>query len=58
MGVAMKPAPRVPVVCAWCQRQLAEGEGPVSHGICADCTARLVEEFSTPPRRGKAGTAS
>lgn len=25
------------VVCAWCERLLADGPGPVSHGICEGC---------------------
>lgn len=25
------------LVCAWCDRVLVEGDGPVSHGICDAC---------------------
>ncbi len=32
-------------VCAWCQKVLAEGEEPVTHGICPDCAAREIYIF-------------
>ena len=25
------------IVCAWCQKVLQSGSGPVSHGICSSC---------------------
>jgi hypothetical protein len=27
-------------VCAWCERYLGPRDAPVTHGICAACTAR------------------
>jgi hypothetical protein len=37
-----KPAVPVMTVCAWCERILAEGVGPVSHGICDSCVEQLL----------------
>lgn len=46
------------VVCAWCERLLAEGPGPVSHGICGDCALvferahlRMLAERARKQRR-------
>ncbi|MGH2608115.1 MAG: hypothetical protein ACRDHF_03410 [Tepidiformaceae bacterium] len=33
------------LICAWCNRTLRRGTGPVSHGICDDCS-RIVESRS------------
>jgi pilus assembly protein Flp/PilA len=32
-------------VCAWCQKVMAEGEEPVTHGICPDCAVREIYIF-------------
>ncbi len=36
---------QMPVVCAWCGRELGfrEGQG-ITHGICRPCQSSLVEE--------------
>jgi hypothetical protein len=36
-------APLPPSVCAWCGLILREGVGPISHGICPACVARIGE---------------
>ena len=42
-GVTFFEAPTtddLPVVCAWCGATIKPGtQGPISHGICADCAA-------------------
>jgi hypothetical protein len=38
------------VECSWCGATLREGPPPVSHGACATCAARLLEDF----RKGRA----
>jgi hypothetical protein len=44
------------LICAWCNRTLRRGSGPVSHGICARCSAlvesRVVGRWSRPVARG------
>jgi hypothetical protein len=35
--------PPLSVVCAWCGKLLTVGEARVSHGLCADCAARVEE---------------
>lgn len=39
----------IQVVCAWCGKSLGTvddpgGEGGVSHGICADCAKKFLEQ--------------
>lgn len=38
------------VVCAWCNKTLSSGDpdGPVSHGVCAACAARLAPSRKLP----------
>lgn len=44
-----------PVVCAWCNRQLRDGNTfPPSHGICDDCSAKFDREAA----RWGGGTSS
>jgi hypothetical protein len=33
------------LICAWCNRRLRRGKGPISHGICDPCI-RIVESRS------------
>lgn len=42
------PLPRE--ACAWCGRVLREGPEPTSHGICAECMARLESSLKRPKR--------
>ena len=35
------------IVCAWCQRTLQDGPGPISHGICRECAGQFAEYY--PP---------
>ncbi len=39
--------PILRIVCAWCQRVLAEGSvgAPISHGCCPTCVAVLNAEL-------------
>lgn len=37
------------VVCAWCGVVLAEGDEPVSHGLCQPCKANLEGEIDEVP---------
>ena len=30
------------IVCAWCQKVLRRGSGPVSHGICGRCAEAFM----------------
>lgn len=32
------------IVCAWCDTLMAEGDEPVSHGICYACFATQMQE--------------
>lgn len=32
------------VVCAWCSREISQGPGPVSHGICPACSPRVISD--------------
>jgi hypothetical protein len=32
-------------ICAWCQKALKPGTGPISHGICDPCAKKLLEEL-------------
>ncbi|MEX0782117.1 MAG: hypothetical protein WD557_05660 [Dehalococcoidia bacterium] len=45
------------LICAWCDRTLRRGAGPVSHGICENCSrlveSRVVERWDAPPRRNR-----
>ena len=34
----------VRVECAWCNRILQAGRGPVSHGLCEDCLPKVLAE--------------
>jgi hypothetical protein len=36
---------RMRVVCAWCGDVLADGSGPVSHGICPSCSLTVERAF-------------
>jgi len=37
----------VKIECAWCGKPLGEGEGEgISHGICPDCKAKVMEEIN------------
>lgn len=38
----------IKVVCAWCGQTMAEGRGPVSHGICPPCGARWEADEYRP----------
>lgn len=33
------------VVCAWCKVMIQPGEGPMSHGMCGDCGAKITAEM-------------
>jgi hypothetical protein len=33
------------IACAWCGKELQPGPPPVSHGACATCAARLLDDF-------------
>jgi len=39
------------VVCAWCNVQLRAGDParPISHGVCAKCSASLLDDADLPP---------
>jgi hypothetical protein len=43
------------LICAWCNRTLRRGPGPVSHGICERCSriveSRVVHRWGTPPSK-------
>jgi hypothetical protein len=32
------------ILCAWCGAILQDGSGPVSHGLCATCLRRELDE--------------
>ncbi len=32
-------------VCAWCRRVMCEGEEPITHGICPECSAKEMRIF-------------
>jgi hypothetical protein len=38
------------VACAWCGKTMSEGPDddnkPISHGICAECTEKVMSEFT------------
>ena len=40
------------LICAWCNRTLRRGSGPVSHGICERCRqiveSRVVHRWGMP----------
>lgn len=31
-------------VCAWCGKILFEANGPISHGICVDCSKEVLRK--------------
>jgi hypothetical protein len=35
-------------VCAWCQRELAPGREPTTHGICEACAKQMILDARTP----------
>jgi len=32
------------VICAWCERIIRSGPGPVSHGVCDSCLPHVLAE--------------
>jgi hypothetical protein len=46
-GPAVATQQRPTVVCAWCFRVLERGGTLISHGICDDCVARLMQELAS-----------
>ena len=41
----MGEADPMKTICAWCQLVIAEGDGPVSHGICKECMRITLQEI-------------
>ncbi len=35
---------RLKVICAWCERIIRSGPGPVSHGVCDSCLPKVLAE--------------
>ena len=35
---------RMQVICAWCERIIRSGPGPVSHGVCDICLPEVLAE--------------
>lgn len=36
---------RPTIICAWCRKLMEQGDpGPVSHGICDECTRKVLDE--------------
>lgn len=35
------------MVCAWCDRIVRPGPGPVTHGICSECRAEFERACET-----------
>lgn len=50
------------VICAWCGKTVEEGDGLISHGMCADCSRRvsttLTSGFAAALRRAREQAAS
>ncbi len=43
----------IKLVCAWCGKVLTEGEEPISHGICSECSKKEMEEWNDKKKRTK-----
>lgn len=37
--------PTLRVECSWCGKLIHEGEPPISHGCCAECKERMLEQI-------------
>ena len=43
-SVSREQRPQIKVVCAYCTTVMTDGDGPVSHGCCPQCAARILQE--------------
>jgi len=38
------------IKCAWCNKTIQDGDLPVSHGICKECKAAIINAAAVKPQ--------